>query len=41
MNMVKKEYICEKGKKSSIIIEDLKTEIKEGATMIWALQELD
>ena len=32
--MVKKLYICEKGKKSSIIIEDLKTEIKEGATMI-------
>jgi len=32
--MVKKEYICEKGKRSSIIIEDLKTEIKEGATMI-------
>ena len=32
--MVKKEYICAKGKRSSIIIEDLKTEIKEGATMI-------
>lgn len=32
--MVKKEYICEKGKRSAIIIEDLKTEIKEGATMI-------
>ncbi len=32
--MVKKEYICQKGKKSSIIIEDLKTEIKEGASMI-------
>jgi len=32
--MIKKEYICEKGKKSSIIIEDLKTEIQEGATMI-------
>ena len=31
--MVKKEYICEKGKRSSIIIED-KTEIKEGATLI-------
>jgi uncharacterized protein len=32
--MVKKEYICEKGKKSTLIIEDLQTEIKEGATMI-------
>ena len=32
--MVKKEYICDKGKRSSIIIEDLKTDIKEGATMI-------
>ena len=31
---MKKEYICERGKRSSIIIEDLKTEIKEGATMI-------
>ena len=32
--MVKKEYICDKGKRSAIIIEDLKTDIKEGATMI-------
>ena len=32
--MVKKEYICEKGKRSSIIIEDLATEIQEGATLI-------
>ena len=32
--MVKKEYICEKGKKSTLVIEDLQTEIKEGATMI-------
>ncbi|MGQ4874557.1 MAG: proteasome assembly chaperone family protein [Promethearchaeota archaeon] len=32
--MVKKEYICEKGKRSSIIIEDLKTDIKEDATII-------
>lgn len=32
--MVKKEYICEKGKRSTLIIEDLQTEIKEGATMI-------
>ncbi len=31
--MIKKEYICNKGKRSSIIIEDL-TEIKEGASMI-------
>ena len=31
--MIKKEYICDKGKRSSIIIEDL-TEIKEGASMI-------
>jgi uncharacterized protein len=32
--MVKKEYICEKGKNSSIVIEDLASEIKEGATFI-------
>jgi len=32
--MVKKEYICEKGKKSSVVIEDLSVEIKEGATLI-------
>ncbi len=32
--MVKKEYICEKGKRSSIIIEDLTVEIKEGATFV-------
>ncbi|MHA1343107.1 MAG: proteasome assembly chaperone family protein [Promethearchaeota archaeon] len=32
--MVKKEYICEKGKRSSIIIEDLKTDIKPDATII-------
>jgi len=32
--MVKKEYICNKGKRSSIIIEDLKVEIKEGATLV-------
>ena len=32
--MVSKEYICDKGKRSSIVIEDLKTDIKEGATMI-------
>lgn len=32
--MVKKEYICDKGKRSAIIIEDLKTDIREGATMI-------
>ncbi len=32
--MVKKEYICDKGKRSSIIIEDLSVEIKEGATFV-------
>ena len=32
--MVKKEYICVKGKRSTLIIEDLQTEIKPGATMI-------
>ena len=32
--MVKKEYICEKGKRSSIIIEDVSIPIKEGATFI-------
>ncbi|MBA7541509.1 hypothetical protein ES705_33823 [subsurface metagenome] len=32
--MVQKEYICEKGKRSSIVIDDLTIEIKEGATLI-------
>ena len=32
--MVKKEYICAKGKKSSVIIDDLTVEIKEGATFV-------
>ena len=32
--MVKKEYICEKGKRSSIIIEDLTIEIQKGATFV-------
>jgi uncharacterized protein (TIGR00161 family) len=32
--MVKKEYICEKGKKSSVIIEDVSIQIKEGASLI-------
>ncbi|MFX1363730.1 MAG: proteasome assembly chaperone family protein [Promethearchaeota archaeon] len=32
--MVKKEYVCEKGKKSSVVIDDLTVEIKEGATFI-------
>ena len=32
--MVKKEYICDKGKRSSIVIENLTTEITEGATFI-------
>lgn len=32
--IVKKEYVCEKGKKSSIIIEDLTVEIQKGATFV-------
>ncbi|TFF89834.1 MAG: proteasome assembly chaperone family protein [Promethearchaeota archaeon] len=32
--MVKKEYICDAGKKSKIVIEDLTFQIKEGATII-------
>ncbi|MFX0010558.1 MAG: proteasome assembly chaperone family protein [Candidatus Hermodarchaeota archaeon] len=32
--MVKKEYICEKGKKSTLVIEDLSTVITPNATMI-------
>ena len=32
--MVKKEYVCEKGKKSSIIIEDLNVQIQNGATFV-------
>ena len=32
--MVKKEYVCEKGKRSSIVVDDLSVEIKEGATLI-------
>jgi uncharacterized protein len=32
--MVKKEYICEKGKKSSVVIEDLTVEIQKGATFV-------
>ena len=32
--MVKKEYVCEKGKKSSVVIDDLSVEIKEGATFV-------
>ena len=32
--MVKKEYICEKGKNSSVVIENFSVEIKEGATLI-------
>lgn len=31
---LKKEYICNKGKRSSVVIEDFKTDIKEGATFI-------
>ena len=33
-NLVKKEYICEKGKRSSVVIDDLTKEIKEGATLV-------
>ena len=32
--MVVKEYICEAGKKSKVVIEDFSTEIKEGATLL-------
>ena len=32
--MVKKEYICEAGKKSTLVITDLKTEIAPDATII-------
>lgn len=33
-DLVKKEYICEKGKRSAIVIDDLTVEIKEGATLV-------
>jgi uncharacterized protein len=32
--LVKKEYVCDKGKKSTLVIEDFSTEIKPNATMI-------
>ncbi|MFX1455203.1 MAG: proteasome assembly chaperone family protein [Promethearchaeota archaeon] len=32
--MVKKEYVCEKGKKSIIVIDDLSVVINEGATLV-------
>ena len=32
--MVKKEYICDAGKKSKIVIEDFSVQIKEGSTLI-------
>ena len=32
--MVKKEYVCEKGKKSTLVVMDISTEIKPGANMI-------
>ena len=32
--MVKKEYICEKGKNSKVVIEDISFQIKGGATII-------
>ena len=34
IKIVKKEYICEKGKRSSIVVEDLTVEIREGSTFI-------
>ena len=35
--MVVKEYICEAGKKSKVVIEDFSVEIKDNATMILGL----
>lgn len=32
--MERKEYICEKGKRSSVVIEDSSVQIKEGATLV-------
>lgn len=32
--MVKKEYICEKGKRSKVVIEDFSTEIRQDSTLI-------
>ena len=32
--MVKKEYICDKGKRSMVVIEDLSVQIKEGSTIL-------
>ncbi|TFG03735.1 MAG: proteasome assembly chaperone family protein [Promethearchaeota archaeon] len=32
--MVKKTYVCEKGKRSAVVIEDITVEIKENATLI-------
>ncbi|TFG28857.1 MAG: proteasome assembly chaperone family protein [Promethearchaeota archaeon] len=32
--MVKKEYICEKGKNSKVVIEDISFQIREGATLL-------
>jgi uncharacterized protein len=34
MKKIRKEYICEPGKKSKVIIEDVSIRIKEGATII-------
>jgi uncharacterized protein (TIGR00161 family) len=36
MKKIKKEYICKPGKKSKIVIEDIREEIREGATFILA-----
>jgi uncharacterized protein (TIGR00161 family) len=32
--MERKEYICDKGKRSSVVIEDFSVQIKEGATLV-------
>lgn len=34
MKKIRKEYICEPGKKSKVVIEDVSIKIKEGATLI-------
>ncbi|MBD3198089.1 MAG: hypothetical protein GF317_23770 [Candidatus Lokiarchaeota archaeon] len=34
MKKIKKEYVCEPGKKSKIVIEDVNIEIREGSTII-------
>ncbi len=36
MKKIKKEYVCSPGKKSKIIIEDIRVKVREGATLIVA-----